>query len=370
MFFIFPLKRDPHNTPPIISAITGLTRLGHKVVLYTYHVPEGSFADVEHENFELVLCSDIPYPKNLLSRIIASIKSYIYLFITFIKYKSLIDIIWVGAWDYKGLGYLARFCSNQVQLIYQFHEYEEFNFKYCRVSDYVVIPEANRGWITYVKAELPSIPLLLPNIPASHPRIRTEVNEEPLLEMLTKQKKKIVLYQGYLDVKKRCLYELLESLHYLSKEVVLVIMPAVDTSQKPLLEKKALELGVSDRLLFLDYRQAPEHLKIVSMADAGIGLYKPTSINQIYCAPNRLYEFVGFGIPVVLPSFPGIDSLASKYKCISTCDPSDPQSIANSLEYVLRCDKDALSTEAEKFWGECADYQKYLTAVLSRIKTV
>jgi hypothetical protein len=82
---------------------------------------------------------------------------------------------------------------------------------------------------------------------------------------------------------------------------------------------------------------APQHLATIQKADLGIGLYRPTSLNQVYAAPNRLYEFTRFGIPVILPDFPYFRYLSVKYPfAINPVNPESPDDIANSIRMVLQ----------------------------------
>lgn len=369
--FFFPLKRDPHNIPPIISAVRALAELGHQVTLFTYHVPDGSFKGLKEENFKLITCDNNPYPKQAFCRVFATVKCYLKLASLILSFrKRPVDVVWVGSWDYKGLKFITKKILGNAKLIYQFHEYEEWNFRYCRSADLVAVPEENRAWITFVKAELKNVPALLPNIPFDHPRKKVDISEEPLLAELSRSGNRIILYQGYLDAYKRCLNELIESLLYI-ENAVLVVMPAFDDSQRKKLEEKSTELGLNGRVIFIPYRPAPGHLRVVSMADVGIGLYRPTTINQIYCAPNRLYEFLGYGVPVVLPNVPAIKNLSELYSCIGVCEPDDPKSIANAINTLIEnSDRPKLQQEAMRFWSERANYNRYLSSIIERLSII
>ncbi len=136
------------------------------------------------------------------------------------------------------------------------------------------------------------------------------------------------------------------------------------------MEAEARKIGVSERLSFLKSQIAPKHLEVISQAHIGIGLYRPISLNQVYCAPNRLYEFTGFGIPVILPDFPGIAQLAAQYPGILTCDPDSPQSIASAIcGLTPKNIYDNACQSAEGFFNNCGNYFASLQRVLAELNS-
>ena len=59
----------------------------------------------------------------------------------------------------------------------------------------------------------------------------------------------------------------------------------------------------------------PGHLQITSHAYIGVLSYVPTKetgysvLNTLYCAPNKVYEFAQFGIPMIGNDNPGLNYL-------------------------------------------------------------
>ena len=346
--------------------------MGHEVHLFTYNIPKNSFSKANEKLLSTSLVSDIAYPKPFIKRVIAILESNLQLYKEMKALKNTgIDYVWIGSWDYKLFKLFCRLLKWSPKIIYQLHEHEKENFRYCELADYVVIPEENRGWLTFLASNLKRRPVILPNAPADHPREKTNRSEEPILEELSNSGKRIVLYQGYLHPQKRCLKELIEAISLLPENVTLAILPDKDAENwRNHIEKIIQVNSLESRVFFLENRTAPAHLEVVSMADVGIGLYRPTSINQVYCAPNRLFEFLGFGIPVVLPDFPGLKNLEAQYSCIATCNPEDAQAIAQTLSSLLTGSESnkQIENDARAFYSEHGNYMEHLNKALQELK--
>lgn len=369
MRFFLPMKRDIRQWPPVISLIKGLLQLGHEVDHFSYYCTPETLIDVDSDRLQVETVSENPYPgdQSFSTRARATWKARKGLR-QFLKDPRNYDYVWLGEWDYPDIVKIVRRAGIKCPIIYQLHEYNPRRFPCCTQVDQVVVPEENRAWMTYFNAGIDRVPLVLPNSPMDHPRkITGELDST--LHTLNESGKRVVLYQGAMDLEKRCLLEMIRAIALTPKQFVLAILPAnLTTDVQMRMEKEANQLGVMDRIFFLESRIPPQHLDVIGQSHIGIGLYRPTTLNQVYCAPNRLYEFTGFGIPVILPNFPGIAQTAARYAGVITCEPDSPQSIADAI----RCLADSGNyeravNEAEQFFDNCGDYLKCLRAVIEKL---
>ena len=116
-----------------------------------------------------------------------------------------------------------------------------------------------------------------------------------------------------------------------------------------------------DKVFFINSEIAPRHLSAIKYVDIGIGLYRATSLNQIYAAPNRLFEFTMYGKPQLLPDFPAFRSLAAKYGHSFTV--VDPENIKEIYAALLKYNgKDIMRDAIEgsrNFYRNHGDYTMY-----------
>lgn len=66
--------------------------------------------------------------------------------------------------------------------------------------------------------------------------------------------------------------------------------------------------------------------------DIGIILYRDVGINYRYCAPNKLYEYWSFGIPVLGDILPGLISVFKNKSLGQLIDMSKSENIAEAIE--------------------------------------
>jgi glycosyltransferase involved in cell wall biosynthesis len=76
--------------------------------------------------------------------------------------------------------------------------------------------------------------------------------------------------------------------------------------------------------------------------DAGLSLDTDTCLNQRYSLPNKLFDYIAAGIPVIASPLPEISALVSEYSCGIVLKAVSPELIAETLKR-LRGDSQYLS---------------------------
>lgn len=333
---LFPSVRDLSFAPPIINAVNYLATF-EKVSVFSYFINKNQFDDA----VDLNKISTKPYPKTKVPRIIAKLKCWTYFYLFLLKNAHQYNFIWIGVWDYPLIMPVLRLSGFKGKVIYQLNELEFDQLSYCRKADYVFVPDENRGWIAYFIGKLKTQPLVLPNIPFLPSEISFDKHSEldDIRNKYHDKNVKIILYQGHIDYEKRCIKELLTAFTILPENIILVIMPGNFANKLNVerIKNDINSLYLNGRVFLIDSLKAPQHLITIQKADIGIGLYRPISLNQIYAAPNRLYEFTKFNIPVILPDFPYFKYLSIKYpNAITTANPESVSDIASAILSVLK----------------------------------
>lgn len=116
----------------------------------------------------------------------------------------------------------------------------------------------------------------------------------------------ILLYHGALR-SLRHLPELVASANQLPANWKLVIL-----GDGPL---KADLLQIDSPTIFLDpvaYADLPEW---IAGADMGVILYEDVGLNQHYCSPNKLYEYIALGVPILTSDLPELRRVADAHGC-------------------------------------------------------
>ena len=112
---------------------------------------------------------------------------------------------------------------------------------------------------------------------------------------------KIVIFHGWM-AEGRGLDKLVRSMRLLDRHIHLVLMGYGD--YREVLERLCHEVNSEDRIHFLDAVPQSELLYYISSADAGIIPYEPVDLNHQLCSPNKLFEFIQAGIPIIANDLP------------------------------------------------------------------
>lgn len=234
------------------------------------------------------------------------------------------DIVWViGDVSLKHLGRKilgTKYILHMLELcetIPYYHSLPIFKMdatKYSNSAYKMVVSEYNRAHITKAWWNVDRLPAVLPNKPYNdHSYSKNEkiTKSDEAKNVIDKLKgKKIILYQG-LITKERPLDEYIKAVSDLGDDYAFVIMSNGEDTYK--------HLG-SNNYYFIPFVAPPYHLQITSHAHIGVLSYVPTPnqssiLNAVYCAPNKLFEYASFGIPMISNDVPALKYEFDTKKC-------------------------------------------------------
>ncbi len=217
----------------------------------------------------------------------------------------------------------------------------------------IIVPEANRARIVHEEYGAPALPEVVMNIPAELPpfergtllRERLQLPEDAVC----------VLYQGLLG-DGRCVLELVAAVALLPSRVHLILIGLGEEGYIQQLHNAAEELD--GRVHFFSWMHPEELVAFTASADVGVLLYRNQGRNNYYAAPNKLYEYLFTGLPVVSSAFPGLQSAVEGGNFGFCADPANPEDIARAISEALElpagADIAARSRTAWK-WSEQAE---------------
>ncbi|AEB09507.1 glycosyltransferase [Desulfobacca acetoxidans] len=234
-------------------------------------------------------------------------------------------------------------------------------------ADAIIDVEKNRLRLFRKFAHLDNTPsFVVTNCPLSGLEIPTRIPK--ILSQCKNQKKKILLYQGIIS-DGHCHAEMVRALIDLPEEVVLVLLGHGQPDYKASLQNLAKTNGVEHRLLLLD-RVSPEELfSYIAAADIGLLLYRPKSLNSIYAAPGKLFEYLAMGVPVIYPGKTAIREIIGPLDVGEAYREETPEDLAKSVRYLLnRLERDPhIKKRARESYLQQFNYETQFAPVMDFI---
>jgi glycosyltransferase involved in cell wall biosynthesis len=149
---------------------------------------------------------------------------------------------------------------------------------------------------------------------------------------------RVLLYQGGLS-EGRNIDVLVRMLPYLrSNDVHLVTLGDGVFREKLMRLSQRLEVG--GRVHLLPAVPQNELLAYTASADAGIIPYQPNCLNNRFCTPNKLFEFIAASVPVIATDLPELRRIVCGNGIGLVGDTSSPDSVAAMVD-ALFCNADA-----------------------------
>ncbi len=134
--------------------------------------------------------------------------------------------------------------------------------------------------------------------------------------------KKVLLLQGGLSVG-RNLEVLIDAMrHVQNPSVVLVVLG------DGLLLRSLKKMALADRVFFHPAVPQNDLLALTVAADAGVIPYQATCLNNRYCTPNKLFEFISAGLPILASDLPEIRKLIEGQQIGLVGDSSTPEKLS------------------------------------------
>ena len=143
--------------------------------------------------------------------------------------------------------------------------------------------------------------------------------------------KKIILYQGSVNVD-RGLVEAVEAMQFVNDAVLLVVGDG-DVLEE--VKAKARSLNLTDKVIFRKKVPFQELTNYTFHADVGISLDKDTNINYKFSLPNKIFDFVHAGVPVLASNLVEIKKIVEQYEIGTMIENHNPKHIAEKINSML-----------------------------------
>jgi glycosyltransferase involved in cell wall biosynthesis len=149
----------------------------------------------------------------------------------------------------------------------------------------------------------------------------------------------LVLHQGALAPRRGC-EALVEAVAHLP-DVHLVFLGDAWPGYDGVVERLAWESGAAERVHVLPSVPTSQLLRYTREADLGISLLSGDCENHRLALPNKVFEYIAAGVPVVCSDLPELRALVAEHDVGWTVDSSDPSALAEALQTALEPSADA-----------------------------
>ena len=102
----------------------------------------------------------------------------------------------------------------------------------------------------------------------------------------------------------------------------------------PTLEAELKEMAGWDKVKFHGWADRGEVAEMLARCRAGLVLFHPEP-NHVRAQPNKLFEYMAAGLPVIASHFPLWREIVDSAGCGLLVDPQDPQAIADAMQWIL-----------------------------------
>ncbi len=99
-------------------------------------------------------------------------------------------------------------------------------------------------------------------------------------------------------------------------------------------EKEVRRLKGFEKVEYLGWKDQNDIPEFLSKADVGIICFMPEP-NHIKAMPNKLFEYMAAGLPVIASNFPLWKEIVECNKCGICVDPLEPMEIAKAIKYLM-----------------------------------
>jgi len=129
----------------------------------------------------------------------------------------------------------------------------------------------------------------------------------------------------------RGMEEMLAALPHLPEEVVLLLVGKGDVL--PALKQRARELNLQERVLFVPPQPYRQMLQYTLLADCGLSLDKDTNMNYRYSLPNKIFDYIKCGLPMVCSGVPEVRQIVEGYG-LGQISSHEPEALAAAVQLV------------------------------------
>lgn len=243
------------------------------------------------------------------------------------------DVLLANDLDTLWPNYLVSKIKN-CRLIYDSHEY------FTEVPELIARPKVKAFWEKLERRIFPKLKTVY-TVNESLARMYEKKYNVPVKSVMnlpfykenpSQEKNEIftVIYQGVLN-KDRGLEELVSAFEHLP-EFHLWILGSGDVEQH--LKKQVEKSDLSRQVSFFGKVPFEQLAEITSKAHLGVSLEKGTNLNYHFATPNKVFDYLASGLPVLASGLPEIKKIVDNFQVGICIDEIKPALIAEKIQWM------------------------------------
>ncbi len=292
----------------------------------------------------------LPFTKGVL--FYAAYQLRLFWFLLFSKF----DVLLSNDLDTLLPNYLAAQIKSK-PLVYDTHEY------FCGVPELQERPFVQKVWKTVEKAIFPKLKTVftvnqsIADIYASEygvmPKVVRNIGQSIAVQswrtreaLGLPEEKYILINQGTGINVDRGMEEMLAAVKLLD-DVLLLLVGSGDVIPK-LKEAVANDVQLQEKVLFVPKMPYADLLHYTRNADIGLSLDKPTNINYRLSLPNKIFDYIQCGIPILASHLPEVSQIVLGNQVGITVHDHEPNTLAEAVRQLRREGKSNYAASLEK----------------------
>jgi glycosyltransferase involved in cell wall biosynthesis len=141
----------------------------------------------------------------------------------------------------------------------------------------------------------------------------------------------LILYQGSLNIY-RGLELMIEAMQFLDNAIFQIVGSGIMRNQ---LFQKMQKLNLHDKIKFIPRVPPNELQKLTVQADLGVSVEEDKGLNYRYALPNKLFDYLQAGIPILVSNLPEMRKIVDQYKVGEVIIERNPKKLAAQIAQLL-----------------------------------
>ncbi|WP_026660942.1 hypothetical protein [Butyrivibrio sp. AC2005] len=363
----YVVKTDLHYYPPCVTQIRILRKLGVKITVLYGSSDDKILSLLRDEGID---CVEMIHKMNRFPGILDKINNFYWFRYSVMKYlrgrTSTPKILWFGNVE-SMLPFIGAL--GNIEYVISFLELLDtsclkrvLSKSMAQNAAIVTTCEETRSYIMKVWFHLDVVPYTIPNKPyyIDYKRGDYISNSKAREALNTIGNSKYIIYQGIFQN-----YQYISAIASVLRDSfpdIYLLLVGID---KYNVIPKVRD--IHKKTVILEYIPAPEHLQLTGNAYIGAIFYKPDTLNKAFCAPNKIFEYSYFGLPMLCNDIPGLKNTVGKANA-GLCIDFSYQKVINAIEKIDN-NYDYYSNNSRQFY-ESVDNISTLKEIASKIEAI